>query len=163
MPAISNHPRTAFPLNPDGCRHLGRFSCLPYGRESGAILGEETSSRQALIIPYEQHVASVDEQHSLRMANTQQDIPPGFQPWWSPYVERPLWDSSRALAIDVEALVLGAMKHSPKVLALSTIPEIRKTEIVDAQATFDPRAFLESKFIRTSDPVANILTTGGVH
>ena len=32
---------------------------------------------------------------------------------------------------------------------------------MEAQADFDPRAFMESKFVRTSDPVGNVLTTGG--
>ena len=32
------------------------------------------------------------------------------------YWDRPLWDLDRALTIDVEGLVLGAMKFSPKVL-----------------------------------------------
>ena len=114
-----------------------------------------------LLIPYEQRVISVDEQHSQRVANMQEDVPPGFQPWWDQYLDRPLWDSDHALTIDVEALVLGAMMHSPKVLALSTIPEIQKTEICTAQAAFDPRAFLESKFIRTSETATTVLTAGG--
>jgi outer membrane protein TolC len=134
---------------------------FPCGQDLNALFAGETNSRQGLLVPYEQRVASVDEQHSQWMANTQQDIPPGFQPWWSQYLDRPLWDSDRALTIDVEALVLGAVKHSPKVLALSTVPEIQKTEICVAQATFDPRAFLESKFIRTSDTATTILTAGG--
>jgi outer membrane protein len=137
------------------------FLVLPYAEKSNALLAEDNKSRQELLIPYEQRVASVDEQHSQRMSNTQEEIPPGFQPWWTQYLDRPLWGSDRALTIDVETLVVGAMKHSPKVLALSTIPEIQKTEICAAQAAFDPRAFLESKFIRTSDTATTILTAGG--
>jgi outer membrane protein TolC len=137
------------------------FLVLTYGQISSVLLAQDTMSRQQLLFPYEQRMASVDEQHSIRMAKTQQEIPPGFQPWWSPYQERPLWQSSRALAIDIETLVLGTMKYSPKVLALSTIPEIRKTDITEAQALFDARSFLESKFIRTSDPVTNFLMVGG--
>ncbi len=129
--------------------------------KNNAVLAEESTSRQELLTPYEQRVTSVDEQHSLRMANAQQNIPLGFQPWWNQYLDRPLWDSDHILTIDVEALILGAMQHSPKVLALSTIPEIQRTEICAAQAAFDPRAFLESNFIRTSDTATTILTAGG--
>ncbi|MGW8257855.1 MAG: TolC family protein [Thermoguttaceae bacterium] len=113
-----------------------------------------------MLIPYEQRVQSVDEQNSLRMAKTQEEIPLGFEPWWNQYVFKPLWGNSRALTIDVPSLMFGAMRHSPKVLALSVIPEIAQTNVAEAAATFDARAFLESKFIRTSDPVTNILTTG---
>ncbi len=135
--------------------------CLSSDEKSNVLFSAEPSARQELLNPYEQRMASVDEQHSQRMAQIQQDIPPGFEPWWNQYLDRPLWDSDRALTIDVEGLVLGAMKFSPKVLALSTIPEIQKTEICAAQAAFDPRAFLESKFIRTSETATTILTAGG--
>ena len=128
--------------------------------DNNIVLAQETASRQALMAPYEQRVASVDDQHSQRMAGMTETIPSGFQPWWNQFIDRPLDESSRALTVDVEALVLGAMKCSPRVLALSMVPEIRKTDITEAQAAFDPKAFLESKFIRTSDPVGNILTTG---
>jgi outer membrane protein TolC len=94
------------------------------------------------------------------MSKVQPVIPAGFQPWWNQYTDRPLWKSSHPLTIEVEELVLGAMQYSPKVLALSTIPEIQKTEIVVAEAAFDTHAFLESKFIRTSEPPATILVTG---
>ncbi len=137
------------------------FLCLSCGKKSNVLFSAEPSGRQDLLIPYEQRMTSVDEQHSQQMANIQQDIPPGFQPWWNQYLDRPLWDSDRALTIDVETLVLGAMKHSPKVLAMSTVPEIQKTEICAAQAVFDPHAFLESKFIRTSETATTILTAGG--
>lgn len=161
MHAISNHPKTGFRTFQIAIGILAVFLVVPYGQESAAVLGQEPACRQSLLMPYEQHVASVDEQHSLRMSNTQVNIPQGFQPWWSQYLERPLWESSRALTIDVETLVVGAIRNSPKVLALSTIPEIRQTEIAVAEATFDPRAFLESKFIRTSDTATTILTAGG--
>jgi outer membrane protein TolC len=126
-----------------------------------AAFSAEPSGRQELILPYEHRVISVDEQHSQRMADIHQDIPPAYRPWWNQYVDRPLWDTDRALKIDVQSLVLGAMRFSPKVLALSMIPEIQKTEICAAQAVFDPRAFLESKFIRTSETATTILTAGG--
>ena len=138
MPRMTNHLRIA-----------GRASCLVVGAcvilfglsrgiGTNLLFSAEPNGRQNLLIPYEQRVISVDEQHSQRVANMREDVPPGFQPWWDQYLDRPLWDSDHALTIDVEALVLGAMMHSPKVLALSTIPEIQKTEICAAQAAFDP-------------------------
>jgi outer membrane protein len=157
----TNHQKTA---NRGNCLIAGVFAiflCLSCDKNSNVLFSAETSGRQDLLNPYEQRMISVDEQHSQRMAHIQQEIPSGFQPWWNQYLDRPLWNSDHALSIDVEALVLGAMKHSPKVLALSTIPEIQKTEVCAAQAVFDPRAFLESKFIRTSETATTILTAGG--
>jgi outer membrane protein len=158
MPKTSNRSKAALRLAETMAGIVGILFFIS-GR--GDLWGQDTFSRQSLLIPYEQRVASVDDQHGLRMANVRQEIPSGYLPWWSEYLERPLWDSSRSLTVDVEALVLGSIQHSPKVMALSAIPEIRKAEIVEAQAAFDTRAFLENKFIRTSDPVGNILTTGG--
>jgi outer membrane protein TolC len=160
-PAMTNLLKTPFRLTWMAVSVWAIFALLPCVEESGNLIAQENISRQELLLPYEQRVASVDEQHNQQMANMQQNVPPGFQPWWSQYVDRPLCESSRGLTINVEALVLGAMMHSPKVLALSAIPEIRKTEICEAEAIFDPRAFLESKFIRTSDPVSNFLVVGG--
>jgi len=128
---------------------------------SSAAVGQESSSRQSLIFPYEQRVTSMDEQRSTQMANTPEEIPPGFEPWWSQYQERSLWDF-RGLTVDVASLVLGAMRHSPHIQLISLTPEIAKTDIAEANATFDPTAFLESKFIRTSDPVGSMLTTGNL-
>jgi outer membrane protein TolC len=157
----TNHQKTAYST---GCLAAGIlvfFLILAEDQKTNALFADEPTGRQELLIPYEQRLNSVDEQQSVRMAKIQPVIPEGFQPWWNQYADRPLWESSHPLTIEVEALVLGAMKYSPKVLALSTIPEIQKTEIVVAEAAFDTHAFLESKFIRTSDPVGNELTVGG--
>ena len=161
MPPMINHLKTARLAIRLLVGAFTIFLCLSYGKTSNTALSAEPSGRQDLLNPYEQRMVSVDEQHSQRLAGTQQAVPPGFQPWWDQYLDRPLWGPDHPLTVDVETLVLGAMMHSPKVLALSTIPEIQKTEICVAQAAFDPRAFLESKFIRTSETATTILTAGG--
>ncbi len=141
-----------------------------YALLAAALLGElggvsafadENGNRLNLLGPYENRISAVDEQHSIISETSQSSIPDDFSPWWAKETNVPLRKTSRALTIDIQSLVVGAMEHSPKVQAIKLTPEIRKTEIVEADAAFDSRAFLESKFIRTSDPVGNLLTTGG--
>jgi outer membrane protein TolC len=41
------------------------------------------------------------------------------------------------------------------------VSPIREESVVEAEADFDPKVFVESKFLDTSDPVGSDLTTGG--
>jgi outer membrane protein TolC len=61
----------------------------------------------------------------------------------------------------VENAVLGTLMYSPQVRVLTDMPVIRKMAVQQAEARFDPYAFMESKFINTNDPVGSTLTTGG--
>lgn len=82
-------------------------------------------------------------------------------PWWNEQVKLPLDPSRAPLAMDLQASVFGVLNYSPQVRIAADAPVIRETQIVDAMARFDPRAFMDSKFVDTSDPVGNLLTTGG--
>lgn len=90
-----------------------------------------------------------------------QQIPPNFTPWWQAVVTNPLRSLSTPYQVDVETLILDALRYSQQVRAISDTVLIRESEIVEAAAAFDVHAFMESKFVRTSDPVGNTLTTGG--
>jgi outer membrane protein TolC len=57
--------------------------------------------------------------------------------------------------------VIGALRHSPQIRAVSQFPLVQEARIVEAKAEFDLRAFMESTFDRPSDPVGNVLVTGG--
>jgi outer membrane protein TolC len=61
----------------------------------------------------------------------------------------------------LEPVILGTLRYSPQVKKLGTEVPIREDAIVEAQGDFDPKAFVESKFLDTSDPVGSDLTTGG--
>ncbi len=63
--------------------------------------------------------------------------------------------------MDVQSLVLDALRHSPHVRAISNNHAISKTAIIEAAAAFDVHTFMESKFLHTNEPVGNTLTTGG--
>lgn len=82
-------------------------------------------------------------------------------PWWNEQVRIPFDPSRNPVGMDLEASVLGVLTYSPQVRVAADFPVARQTQIADAASRFDPRAFLESRFTDTSDPVGNLLTTGG--
>ena len=88
-------------------------------------------------------------------------MPPNFHPWWEDEAVRPLTSGAPTLQMGLESVVLGALRFSPQVSVMREVSPIREESIVEAEADFDPKAFVESKFLDTSDPVGSILTTGG--
>lgn len=81
--------------------------------------------------------------------------------WWDPDVQGPLRAKDADLLINVEDLLVRALRHSSQVRVFSELPLIRETSIVEADAAFDWHAFLDSRWDDTSDPVGNTLTVGG--
>ncbi len=88
-------------------------------------------------------------------------MPPGFVPWWQPQVVIHLRQGSEAHPVDLDALIISALAYSSRVRAVSDDVLIQETAVLEAQAAFDVRAFMDSKFFRKSDPVGNVLETGG--
>ena len=82
-------------------------------------------------------------------------------PWWQEKIIRPLQQNTAVQHMTVERLVLDAMRNSPHIRALSDRPLIEETAVVNAAADFDIVGFMDSKFTRTSEPVGDLLTTGG--
>lgn len=82
-------------------------------------------------------------------------------PWWDDRLRRSFNADSQPLGLDLESTVSGVLMFSPLVRIAADVPVIRQTQIADAVARFDPRVFIDSKFTDTSDPVGNLLTTGG--
>jgi outer membrane protein len=82
-------------------------------------------------------------------------------PWWDESVRQPLLNENTPLSIDLDSAVMGVLMFSPQVRIAADFPVIRSTQIANAASQFDPRAFFDSKFTDTSDPVGNLLTTGG--
>ena len=114
-----------------------------------------------MLLPYEQRVASLQAEQVQAAGKAPDSIPADFQPWWVRDMSGRLRDATQPISIDIQNLVIGAIQHSPKIAAIRCTPEIRRTAIAEADATFDPQAFAESKLIDTNDPVGNTLTTGG--
>jgi len=55
---------------------------------------------------------------------------------------------------------MDALRHSPRVRAISINANIAQSAIVEAHAEFDVHAFVESKFVRTSVPTGSVLDAG---
>jgi outer membrane protein TolC len=88
-------------------------------------------------------------------------LPAGYEPWWRARVLRPLRPSPEIYPLDLDALVVSALAYSPRVRAISENVLIQETVVVEERAAFDPRSFAESRFFRRSQPIGNLLETGG--
>ena len=84
-----------------------------------------------------------------------------FPTWWQPDLLVPQRGSLDFQGLHLETLILGALHCSPQVRADADLPLVQEARVLEAQAEFDVRAFVESMFIRTSDPVGSTLETGG--
>jgi outer membrane protein TolC len=83
------------------------------------------------------------------------------EPWWQTEIAGRLRAPAQAHTVGVDEMILGALRHSPRVRAVSNTPLIREEAITEAEARFDWRTFMDSRFSATSDPVGSTLTTGG--
>ena len=89
------------------------------------------------------------------------EVPDHFRPWWQSVLTNRLQAGTNAAPVDLESLIVSTLEHSAQVKVYSDLPFIRQTAIVEAGAEFDWTRFLETRWDDTSDPVGNILTTGG--
>lgn len=108
--------------------------------------------------PYPQFL--LDEATALTQAPAQ-SFPHDFVPWWRAGVLKRMGEGGTFRRVDLDELVISSLAFSPQIRAISDDVLIQETAIVVAEANFDWHAFMESKFIRNSDPVGNLLETGG--
>lgn len=114
---------------------------------------------EAFLVPYLQRAADYSDRVDLDLSKGGlQELPKDFAPWWNAIVNRQMRTGSETLSVNIEALVISAIEHSPQVTALRIDPRIRETVIVEEDAAFDWTAFLETKYNKTNDPVGNKLT-----
>ena len=83
------------------------------------------------------------------------------RPWWQDELESSTRPTATTLPVSLESLLIRALEHSAQIKVYSDLPLIRETAICEAEAAFDPSAFLESRWDDGNDPVGNSLTTGG--
>ncbi len=88
------------------------------------------------------------------------DIPPTYVPWWQQPALKPLRDAPSTLSVDVDSLIIDALRYSAQVRAISDNAVIAQTAITRAAAEFDVSTFVESKFVRTSVPTGSVLDAG---
>ncbi len=94
------------------------------------------------------------------------ELPAGLQnstaiPWWEDLVTLPTEATASTIGMSLDELLIETLEHSERIGAVRATPFIRETFVPEATAEFDWTAFLESRFDDTSDPVGNVLTTGG--
>lgn len=89
------------------------------------------------------------------------ELAPNFTPWWQEPLLHSLKRDASPLTMSLDSAVLGTLMHSPQVRVLTDSVLVRRSAILENQARFDMTSFMESKFVDTSDPVGNLLTTGG--
>jgi outer membrane protein TolC len=89
------------------------------------------------------------------------ELPQDFALWWEEEVKQPLRQPSSRVDMTIDNVVLGTLMYSPHVRVLTDSAQVRRTGIVQQQAVFDPRAYMQTNFVNTSDPVGSLLTTGG--
>ncbi len=82
------------------------------------------------------------------------------EPWWQRAVVSSQRENANLIPVDVESLVLAALRHSHDLRGQSNLPLIREDAIIEAEAEFDVHSFMESRFTKTSEPVGNALTLG---
>ena len=121
--------------------------CLSVGTRAN-----EQACGQALLAPYWDRTGT-------EVSAPPPTSPAPQSPWWDPVVRRPVFGQA-ALRVSIDPLIQGALVHSPFIQAAAADPRIRTTAIVEEDAAFDWRTFIESNYSNANEPVGNILTTG---
>ena len=88
------------------------------------------------------------------------EMPADFVPWWQEHVVQPLRESPQTIPVQINTLVVDTLRHSARVRALSDNAVIAETAITRAAAAFDSTTFMETKFVRGSNPTGNTLEAG---
>ncbi|MDP6446106.1 MAG: hypothetical protein QF805_20120, partial [Pirellulaceae bacterium] len=88
-------------------------------------------------------------------------VPATTADWWSSMTSLPLFPTRPRQPIDLDQITAIALESSPRVRSLRLLPLIAETAIVEESSEFDPVVFAESRIDNVSDPVGNLLTTGG--
>lgn len=96
----------------------------------------------------------------LRSQTRRSPIAADYQPWWDASATAPFELSESSVVVDGDSLLLEALQHSFRISAINESICIARTGITRAAADFDPTAFVESKFIRTSVPTGSALDAG---
>lgn len=89
---------------------------------------------------------------------SEQDLSLEVDAWWLDQSLQSLRADATTLPVTLESLLVRAVTHSSQIKVFSELPLIRRTAITEADAAFDPAAFLDSRWDDTNDPVGSTLT-----
>jgi len=81
-------------------------------------------------------------------------------PWWEEPLHQQMRRECESMPTTLESLIVRALEHSAQVQVFSDLPLIRETTIMEANAAFDWRGFMETRWDDISDPVGSVLTVG---
>lgn len=128
---------------------------------SGVLNAQDNAS--ASIAEYHQRiqVAAESDQVERQSLVAIDPIPENYTPWWQAAMSNRLQSGTSGTTVDLETLIVRTLQSSAQVKVFSDLPFIRQTAIVEAQAAFDWRSFMNTRWDDLNDPVGNILTTGG--
>ena len=120
-------------------------------------------SRSASIAEYHQRIQVAAESDKIERQSlvSVDPIPDGYTPWWQSAMSNRLQGGTSGTTVDLETLIVRTLENSSQVKVFSDLPFIRQTAIVEAQSAFDWSAFMNTRWDDLSDPVGNVLTTGG--
>ncbi|NND98462.1 MAG: TolC family protein [Pirellulaceae bacterium] len=118
---------------------------------------------RATEVPSQSQPLFVDPEAMFTAADAGANGGETFEMWWSLPMQNSLGLSPQTLPVDIGTLTETALASSPYVRSILTKSHIRHSDIVIADAEFDPKVFLEGKFTDTSEPVGSTLTTGNAN
>ncbi|WP_182867603.1 TolC family protein [Rhodopirellula sp. JC639] len=105
-------------------------------------------------------VTSASVKQFLKSMAQRSPISDTYRPWWEATATAPFELSASSVVVDGDSLILEALRHSFRIAAVNENICIARTGITRAAADFDPTAFVESKFVRTSVPTGSDLDAG---
>jgi outer membrane protein TolC len=103
---------------------------------------------------------AAENEQSSSVVQALPNVPENFVPWWSDPVRQQMRGSNRPMLVTLESLVVGALMHSSQVKVFSDLPLIRRTSILEAEASFDWTGFVNTRWNDISEPVGSTLTVG---
>ena len=131
------------------------------GLENASCMAQQSAS--ASIDEYHQRIqVAAESDHSERQSMVAiAPIPDGFTPWWQNAMSNRIQQGTQGTPVNLESLIVRTLQSSSQVKVFGDLPFIRQTAIVEAQAAFDWNAFINTRWDDLSEPVGNVLTTGG--
>ncbi len=88
-------------------------------------------------------------------------VVPNENRWWEGPAVTPVLVEPEWVSFDLNAIIMEALRHNPRIAAVTHEASVATERIVQENAIFDPALLLSSKYNSLSDPVGNNLTTGG--
>ena len=137
------------------CFVVGAFCCL------GGSLHAQSNSVSIEDYHRRIQIAAESDQVERQSMVSIDPIPQSYTPWWQSAMSNRLQAGTSGTTVDLETLIVRTLQSSAQVKVFSDLPFIRQTAIVEAESAFDWTKFMETRWDDLSDPVGNVLTTGG--